>query len=424
MGEIKMEYDISVIIPVYNNKETLPETLDCILRQSVYNRAQIICVDDGSTDGSGEILRAYAKENPNITLISKENGGVSSARNAGLEKATGKYLVFLDADDLISPGDALGKLCAEMDKRDADAGIFRLMTFGFGGREYNPVTEELSQEETIDIFDKRILWNFPVSNKIYKTALIKENHLEFPPTVYTEDGAFWMRFIMTVRPRITGIAAATSMYRQSNPLIHTQATQNTGVKSPSDFIKSCGMILDSVTAAAEKSDLKKEEKEEYINEIYLRICHILINGFYRKILRADGEYISFISREYERYYALLTSANKKRLASPDLPEINFSKKYIAEHPLVSVKVKNPGEDFIRAMLCQTTPYFEICTDRKAEYDFISNSAPRAKTVIKLDGDSRPDPRLISGIVKLRAKFPFLPPFALKALATTYLKHRE
>ena len=93
---------ISVIIPVYNVEAYLPRCLDSVI-QNTYRNLEIICVDDGSTDGSPEILRDYAQRDARITLITKENGGVSSARNAGLDRATGEFVAFIDSDDFVHP---------------------------------------------------------------------------------------------------------------------------------------------------------------------------------------------------------------------------------------------------------------------------------------------------------------------------------
>ena len=93
---------ISVIIPVYNVEAYLPRCLDSVI-QNTYRNLEIICVDDGSTDGSPEILRDYAQRDARITVITKENGGVSSARNAGLDRATGEFVAFIDSDDFVHP---------------------------------------------------------------------------------------------------------------------------------------------------------------------------------------------------------------------------------------------------------------------------------------------------------------------------------
>lgn len=103
------KYAISVIIPVYNAAETLKKCLDSVCEQSLEREFEIICVNDGSTDSSADILKAYAKKYPQIILIEQENCGGAGARNRGLKEAEGEYLFFLDADDFL-PRDTLQKL--------------------------------------------------------------------------------------------------------------------------------------------------------------------------------------------------------------------------------------------------------------------------------------------------------------------------
>lgn len=92
---------ISIIIPVYNVKPYLSKCLESCLQQTLYD-IEIICVDDGSTDGSGELLDEYANMDSRIQVIHKENNGVSRARNTGLESATGEWIMYVDADDYLS----------------------------------------------------------------------------------------------------------------------------------------------------------------------------------------------------------------------------------------------------------------------------------------------------------------------------------
>ncbi len=93
---------ISVIVPVYNVEQYLPKCVDSLLAQT-YENLEIILVDDGSPDGSGGICDAYAEKDPRIKVIHKENGGLSSARNAGLDIAQGEYIAFVDSDDWVEP---------------------------------------------------------------------------------------------------------------------------------------------------------------------------------------------------------------------------------------------------------------------------------------------------------------------------------
>ena len=93
---------VSVIIPVYNVRKYLAESLDSIINQT-YKNLEIIIINDGSDDGSEIICEEYAKKDPRIKLIHRENGGLSAARNTGLDNMTGKYVAFLDSDDAFIP---------------------------------------------------------------------------------------------------------------------------------------------------------------------------------------------------------------------------------------------------------------------------------------------------------------------------------
>lgn len=95
---------LSFIVPVYNTEKYLPECLDSLLTQDIPKEDyEVICVNDGSTDGSSAILHRYANAHPNLVVIDKENGGVGSARNTGLDIAQADYIWFVDADDMVHP---------------------------------------------------------------------------------------------------------------------------------------------------------------------------------------------------------------------------------------------------------------------------------------------------------------------------------
>lgn len=93
---------LSIVIPVYNTEEYLDECLLSILGQDIPGDTyEVICVNDGSTDKSLEILRQYEKDYPNVTVIDRPNGGVCEARNAGLLAARGEYIWYVDSDDML-----------------------------------------------------------------------------------------------------------------------------------------------------------------------------------------------------------------------------------------------------------------------------------------------------------------------------------
>lgn len=116
---------ISVIIPVYNVVNYLKECLDSVCNQT-YKDLEIICVNDGSTDGSLDILKEYEKQDSRISIISQENKGLSAARNVALDCANGEYIYFLDSDDYIELN-ALEELYNVSNQKELDIVLFKLL---------------------------------------------------------------------------------------------------------------------------------------------------------------------------------------------------------------------------------------------------------------------------------------------------------
>ncbi|QPK94330.1 glycosyltransferase [Actinomyces sp. zg-332] len=119
-------YKVSVIIPVYNSEKFLAQCLDSVVTQSLSD-IQIICINDGSTDKSADILDNYTRNYPNVSVITQENEGPSS-RNKAIDKAEGKYIYFLDSDDIITVN-ALEKLYEICEQKELDILFFSADTF-------------------------------------------------------------------------------------------------------------------------------------------------------------------------------------------------------------------------------------------------------------------------------------------------------
>ena len=106
---------VSIVVPVYNVEKYLRECLDSVVRQTLED-IEVVCVDDGSTDGSAAILAEYAAKDRRIRVLSQPNGGLGAARNAGMDAASGKYVYFLDSDDWLA--DCAMARCVEICERD------------------------------------------------------------------------------------------------------------------------------------------------------------------------------------------------------------------------------------------------------------------------------------------------------------------
>lgn len=127
--------EISVILPVYNKRKYLPKLFEQLHTQS-FQYFECIIIDDGSTDGSEEICDTFAAEDPRVRVYHIVNGGVSHARNVGLDNAAGKYITFIDGDDEISP-DYLKNLCTCAQRSNADLVIGGYKKFWDSGKQQN-----------------------------------------------------------------------------------------------------------------------------------------------------------------------------------------------------------------------------------------------------------------------------------------------
>lgn len=176
---------LSIIVPVYNAQQYLPECLDSLLAQDISDY-EIICVNDGSRDGSPEILRQYANRFPNVRVLSQENSGVAAARNTGLTSALGDYIWFVDADDFVMPN-ILGALRSTAES----AGCDRLIIGGYQFEDYLTGDEiALSQQKKLPI---NVPWyDSVVWRSLLRRAFLLENDLSFryPELTHGEDGLF------------------------------------------------------------------------------------------------------------------------------------------------------------------------------------------------------------------------------------------
>ena len=122
---------ISVIVPVYNVERYLPPCLESIAAQK-FGDVDVLMVDDGSTDGSAALAEEFARRDPRFRLVHQENGGLSKARNTGIEVATGEFIAFVDSDDVLPPR-AYELLMAALDETGSDfatGNVHRLTTAG------------------------------------------------------------------------------------------------------------------------------------------------------------------------------------------------------------------------------------------------------------------------------------------------------
>lgn len=185
---------ISVIIPAYNAESYIAECIESVLEQS-YSSFELILVNDGSQDRTGEICRKYASAHPAVSVIKKDNGGVSSARNAGLEAARGKWVVFGDSDDYYLPG-AL-ELLASLTRKGEDIDFGAASTIEIvGGKRYGHSNfADGVHEHPISVHKEYALWG-----NIFRRSIIEEHSLRFAEGIsYSEDRLFMLEYFLYCR---------------------------------------------------------------------------------------------------------------------------------------------------------------------------------------------------------------------------------
>ena len=190
---------VSMIVPVYNSEKTLSRCIDSILNQT-YREFELILLNDGSTDTSGEICDAYAKRDSRVRVVHKENTGVSDTRNRGIDLARGEYLQFLDSDDWITP-DATALFVRTATEQQCDMVISQF---------YRVIGEHVSQKGAIDedgLMDRSTYANHMMQkpadfyygvlwNKFYKRSIITEHRLRMDQSIsWCEDFMFNLEYV-------------------------------------------------------------------------------------------------------------------------------------------------------------------------------------------------------------------------------------
>lgn len=265
-GLIKM-VEISVIIPIYNQEKYLSDCLDNIINQS-FRDIEIICINDGSTDNSLEILEDYALKEERIRIITQENQGLAATRNRGIEIANGKYVYFIDSDDYLE-STALEKLHDLSEKLDPDFIMFKLNNFDEGSGEpiiddyytmphlKERVGDNLFNYDDVSDFALKLAVNVP--GNFYNREFI--NDLRFPEGLLFEDNVFFTNALFK----------ATKIYFYDEFLYHRRVRENSLSRS---------LSLDTI----EITDILLDLCEEYCHphhkrELYYRIFHNIYKVF-------------------------------------------------------------------------------------------------------------------------------------------------
>ena len=272
--------EISIIIPVYNVEKYLDECLNSAANQTFEN-IEIICVNDGSTDGSLEILESHASKDKRIRIISQENKGVSSARNEGLDAARGKYIYFMDSDDYMEPN-ALRELHDLIEEKSCDLIIFKTYNFIDETGEYvnmeyydmPELTEILanSKFKCQDYLKELIDVDVTVYTKFFKKEIASD--IRFREGLIFEDNLFAMQLLFN----------AESIYFYDRYLYHRRMREDSLMSSNSERFMNILEIMNMLEDLFLEKGYYEECKEKLFLKKYSELNHrlFLIDDKYKE----------------------------------------------------------------------------------------------------------------------------------------------
>ena len=271
---------ISAIVPVYNLEHLVSRCLDSLVRQT-HAELEIICIDDGSTDGSAAILEQAARQDKRIQVIAKRNEGLPMARKTGIDRASGEFIIHVDGDDYLEP-DAIEGLAGRQHETDADIVVsdyFSEMEDGSG--------RKMCTDYHFDVLDGKTFLRallteekYFIRGKLIRTSLCRE--ISIPHDIhYTEDMVGMVQLA----------ALARTVAKLDRPLYHYikrsgAFTHAPGARSFKDWYRAVRLTGDYCRALPDGAQFRQLllDRETVQADVYLR--NTRTTGYYRKDIRS------------------------------------------------------------------------------------------------------------------------------------------
>lgn len=273
---------VSVVVPVYNVENYLAQCLDSLIYQT-YEKIEIICVNDGSTDQSSKILENYCSLDSRIKIINQENQGLSAARNTGLQNVSGQLVVFVDSDDWLEKT-AISSTYKVFENNDVDFVCYGTMYRYEGNSKNDRCARQYAQNE---IKSPNGFWITRVAvsawAKMYRVEFLKKNELTFPVGLYYEDFPFYFSclsfakkvalspdVLYNYRIRNDSIMGQSKAKKRGMAVHHLYALEKIyQVWNQNGFLKLNKALFDYIFEVYVQEGWKylhKDDKAEYISE--------------------------------------------------------------------------------------------------------------------------------------------------------------
>lgn len=273
---------ISIIVPVYNTEKFLEKCLNSLINQTLKD-IEIICINDGSTDKSLQILEKFANKDKRIQIINQTNSGLSVARNIGIKKAKGEYIGFVDSDDWVDLN-FFEQLYINVKKYNADigvAGIKRVRSYKWKYHiklEKEEVIQDTNKKfKKCDVTEKCYVWN-----KIYKLSELQKLNINFEPNVYFEDRLFTAQVLINLKTLVTVPNTYYNYWTNPNSIVKTKSKKK-----------------------LKDSQYTKEKLMKYLKENNVNLDH-----YYTQIKKFKFLGLTFLKIKYYKYKKELIFLNQ------------------------------------------------------------------------------------------------------------------
>ena len=256
----------SIVVPIYKVEKYLRECVDSILCQS-FSDFEIILVDDGSPDGCPRICDEYAEKDPRVKVIHKTNGGLSDARNTGLDAATGDYVIFLDSDDYWDDKDALSKTREVLFETSADVVTWRFKKYSEDTKTLIQVGSDIAEQDkdNFEVLLKSKNLTVSACTKCIRRSMFEEHDLRFVKGVLSED-IEWCARLLCAAETIVPSNLDFYIYRQRSASI----THEIGGKNVQD-LKSHLLAMDKM-----KQEMLDDRGEKLKRLLAEEFCNFVV----------------------------------------------------------------------------------------------------------------------------------------------------
>ena len=320
---------LSVVIPVYQAEDGIHDCLQSLKNQS-YQDFEVICINDGSTDSSAQIIESFCQGDSRFTLLNQDNAGVAAARNRGLEQAKGRFVTFVDADDTL-PRDSFKYMHQATVVNDADTvcGIYERID---GVTKYTNARSSHLANKTrrIQRDDLDIIHSWSLCNKWLSRKIIAKHHVRFEKFSHLEDAVFLYSYLLHAE-KIYACPHVVYTYRKPLSFVGRTTTQQANTR----------LVTSSAQAFRRIGELTESYGSQFAVELRYRYLNTpLIGDYYRRIWMYDDESAERVAREIDDAFGELDAAHREKILQNnfDIVELHGSlrKKDFLDAPLVSV----------------------------------------------------------------------------------------